>query len=71
DDILVGGRVVEEHDDNLKKVLDRARKVNLRLNPLKCKFRLSEVCYVGHVFTCEGLKPDPPKIKAITQMEAP
>lgn len=71
DDILVGGKDVEEHDENLKKVLDRARKVNLRLNPLKCKFRLSEVCYVGHVFTSEGLKPDPSKIKAITEMEVP
>lgn len=30
------------------------------------------MCYYrGHVFTSEGLKPNPSKIKAITEMEAP
>ena len=56
---------------NLKRVLDRVRKVNLRLNPLKCKFWLTEVTYVGHVFTSEGLKADPDKITAITEMPVP
>lgn len=41
DYILIGGHTVKEHDDNLKRVLERARQVNLRLNPLKCKFRLN------------------------------
>lgn len=71
DDIIVGGRTEAEHDANLKRVLDRARKVNLRLNPLKCKFRLTEVTYVGHVFTSEGLKADPDKTTAITEMPVP
>ena len=47
------------------------RAVNLRLNPLKCKFWLTEVTYVGHVFTSEGLKADPDKITAITEMPVP
>lgn len=71
DDIIVGGRTEAEHDANLKKALDRARKVNLRLNPRKCKFRLTEVVYVGHVFTSEGLKADPDKTTAITEMLVP
>ena len=71
DDIIVGGNGEKEHDENLKKVLDRARQVNLRLNPLKCKFRQSEICYVGHLFTSDGLKPDPSKTKAVEKMPAP
>uniref|UniRef100_A0A669EUY2 Gypsy retrotransposon integrase-like protein 1 n=1 Tax=Oreochromis niloticus TaxID=8128 RepID=A0A669EUY2_ORENI len=71
DDILIGGRTVKEHDDNLRKVLDRAREVNLRLNPLKCKFRLNQVSYVGHIFTSEGLKADPSKTAAIKEMPVP
>lgn len=67
----MGGKDVKEHDENLKKVQDRARKINLKLNPLKCKFQLSEVCYVGHVFTSERLKPVPSKIKAIAEMRVP
>ncbi|KAK1783987.1 hypothetical protein P4O66_004509, partial [Electrophorus voltai] len=40
DDIIIGGRGIAEHDANLKKVLNRAREVNLKLNPDKCKFCL-------------------------------
>lgn len=68
DGIIVGGSGEKEHDENLKKVLDRGRQVHLRLNPLKCKFRLSEISYVGHLF---GLKPDPSKTKAIGKMPEP
>ncbi|KAI2656552.1 Retrovirus-related Pol polyprotein from transposon 17.6 [Labeo rohita] len=70
-DILVGGRTVKEHGDNLERVLERTRQVNLRLNPLKCKFRLNEVSYVGHVFSSDGLHADPSKIKAISEMPEP
>uniref|UniRef100_A0A3Q2DE46 Gypsy retrotransposon integrase-like protein 1 n=1 Tax=Cyprinodon variegatus TaxID=28743 RepID=A0A3Q2DE46_CYPVA len=71
DDIIIGGRTVAEHDANLEKVLTRAREVNLRLNPAKCKFRLEQVLYVGHIFTCEGLKADPTKTAAINAMPVP
>lgn len=71
DDIIVGGKGEKEHDENLRKVLSRAREVKLKLNPQKCKFRLKEVSYVGHLFTEHGLKPDPAKIKAITEMPPP
>lgn len=71
DDIIIGGCDATEHDANLKQVLDRAREINLRLNHLKCKFRLDQVCYVGHIFTKEGLKADPAKTVAITAMPVP
>ena len=58
-DIIVGGRDLNEHDENLRKVLDKACKVRLKLNPQKCKFQLKEV------FTEHGLRPDPAKIQAI------
>ncbi len=47
------------------------RQLNFRLNPLKCKFRLNEVSYVGHVFSSDGLHADPSKIKAIGEMPEP
>ena len=46
DDILVGGKDQKEHDKNLRQVLNRAREVNLKLNPSKCKFGVSNVGYV-------------------------
>lgn len=71
DDILIWGSSVEEHDKRLTCILDRARAINLQLNPTKCRFRVSEVQYVGHLLTDKGVKPDPEKTKAIHQMPVP
>ena len=46
DDILVWGSDHKEHDQCLKKVLDRAREYNLKLGAGKCEIRKSEVTYV-------------------------
>ena len=52
-------------------VLKRSREVGLKFNPHKAKLRVPEVSYVGHLFTADGLKPDPEKVKAINKMPAP
>ena len=71
DDIIVMGfrktqeQAVLNHDENLIKLLEGARKVNLRLNSLKMELRKAEVKFMGHVFSKEGLKPDPAKVKAV------
>ena len=71
DDILVWGTTIEEHDQRLKIVLDKARKYNLKLSPNKTEFRKKQIRYVGHVLSSEGLKPDYEKVKAVEQMKAP
>ena len=71
DDILIWGGTEKEHDENLKKVMDRTREVNLKLNKKKCKIKVPSVSYVGHVLTRDGLKPDPMKTKAIREMPPP
>ena len=71
DDLLVWGETQEEHDMNLRKVFARASEIGLKLNPSKCKFRLPEVGYIGHVLTSEGLKPDPEKTQAIIDIPPP
>lgn len=37
----------------------------------KCKIRLTEINYFGHVLSEEGLKPDPEKVRAIQDVPAP
>jgi transposase InsO family protein len=71
DDILVYGATEEEHDDNLKKVLQRLREINLKLTAHKCQYKLQEVPYIGHVLSKDGLKPDPEKVRAISDMPTP
>ena len=71
DDILIWGRTMAEHDQRLKRVLNKAREYNLKLSPSKCEFRKSEITYVGHTVSSEGLKPDSDKLRAVEQMKAP
>ena len=40
DDILIHGASLSEHNIQLRKVLERARKCNLKLNSKKCKIAL-------------------------------
>ena len=46
-------------------------KKNMRINREKCVLFTTQVSYFGHFFKSEGLKPDPAKLAAITQMEPP
>jgi hypothetical protein len=71
DDILVWGKTKEEHDQRLKTVLEKCKEINLTLNKDKCVFGSSEVSYIGHILSCDGIKPDPKKIEAITKMPPP
>ena len=49
DDLLIWGKDDAEHDNNLARVLQRAREVNLRLNISKCKFKMDKVSYVTYL----------------------
>ena len=63
--------MLEEHDKRLQRILQRCKEVNLQFNKEKCKFRVNEVSYVGHLLTDNGVIPDPDKIKAIQKMPPP
>ncbi|CAB4025713.1 Hypothetical predicted protein [Paramuricea clavata] len=71
DDIIVYGRDVREHDENLNRILTRLREHNARLNRDKCAFRKSEVIFYGHSFSADGIKAAPQKINAIKTMQPP
>lgn len=71
DDILIHGRTPREHNERLVKVLNRARKINLKFNEKKCKFGQKEVVYVGHRLTGEGLKPTEDRVNSITKIREP
>lgn len=71
DDILIGGRDVEHHDQIFRKVIERATQYNLKLNYDKCEIRQPQVSYVGHLITKNGIKPDPSKVRALVDMPRP
>lgn len=71
DDIIVFGKDQEEHNKNLRGVLQRLKENNLRLNKDKCAFSKTEIKFYGHIFSSVGVRPDPKKVKAIHEAQPP
>ena len=71
DDIAGVGTSTENHDAQLKAVLQRAREKGVKFNRDKCIFNAKVIPYFGHLLTTEGVKPDPNKTRAIAEMPEP
>ena len=71
DDVIIWGSTREEHDQRVRRVLERLRDTGVKLQAAKCKFRLQEVTYYGHILSTEEIKVSPRKVQAITQMQCP
>ena len=71
DDILVYSKTKEEHATHLRTVLQTLRENQLFTKWEKCDFWMTEVKFLGHVVSQEGVLVDPAKIDAILQWERP
>lgn len=71
DDLIIFSSSLEEHEQRLKRVLQRLRDYGLKLAPEKCKFFQTSVKYLGHVVSERGVETDPEKIKALTTWPVP
>ena len=64
DDVLVHSANDEDHVKHLQEVFQRLSQAGLTLRGKKCRFGMSQVAYLGHMFSPEGMEPDPQKISA-------
>lgn len=71
DDIIVFGKTEEQHEMNLRVVLERLRSVGLQIKPKKCAFFKRSVKYLGHVISKNGIEPDPDKFQPILSWPVP
>ena len=77
DDFLVCGygdtvdEAVTDNDQNLTAFLQRCRELNPTLNPQKIKLRHSQVPFMGHLLTSDGVVTDPNKVRAIRYISTP
>jgi hypothetical protein len=73
DDVLIyssGSR--KEHQDHVRKVLQRLREAGLQLDIDKCEFEVQSTKYLGFIIEAEkGVRMDPEKVKAILEWQAP
>lgn len=65
DDILVYSRSTEEHLHYLELVLTILSTNCLLVRRTKCCFGTTELAYLCHIITTEGIRPDPDKVSAI------
>eukprot|EP00253_Pinus_taeda_P004481 PITA_04481 len=71
DDILIYSRIIEEHHEHLRVVLQTLREHQLYAKFSKCDFFKLEIQYQGHVITKDGIAVDPEKIKVIMEWPVP
>ena len=70
-DILIYSQYEEEHEDNLRVILQLLRDHQLYTKFSKCEFWLTEVRFLGHVVSASGLPVDPKKVEAMMSGERP
>ena len=71
DDILVHGVTTEQHNESLTRVFQALSDQHVTLNKEKCEFNKSSVEFFGHIFSKDGVAPDPKKVSAIKNAVVP
>ena len=64
DDIVVHGKG-KEHDANLEALFQRLLEYGIRLRKEKCKLGKQAIMWFGHIFSKQGMSPDPDKVEHI------
>ena len=71
DDIAVYGRTEQEHDANLWRLLEVAKKEGLVFNSAKCVIKTQSINFFGSLYTNQGIRPDPSKLEDVKEMPSP
>ena len=71
DDVLVHSPDVSSHRKHLEEVFHRLREAGLTLRGQKCHIGLSQVSYLGHIFSANGVAPDKEKVRAVQDWPIP
>jgi hypothetical protein len=71
DDILIYSENELEHEEHVKKVLQRLHEAGLQADIKKCEFNVTRTKYLGFIVTTEGIEVDPEKVSVIKEWKAP
>ena len=71
DDMIIAGKDEMEHDRNFLPFMEKCMENNLTLNLEKIQFKQSQVSFYGHIWSDNGISPDPKKIQALKHIEFP
>ena len=71
DDIIIFSQDELQHLEHLEFVLSRLQEAGLKIKCSKCDFFKSEIHYLGHLISPEGISPLPNKLDSIKHMPVP
>ena len=71
DDIIIFSQDESQHLEHLEIVFSHLREAGLKMKCSKCDFFKSEIHYLGHLISPEGISPLPNKLDSIKHMPAP
>ena len=71
DDIILHGKADQQHDERLKKLLERLQQRGLTLNSEKCKFKMLQLEFMGYLLSSRGIGPTESKVEAVFNAREP
>jgi hypothetical protein len=71
DDVLIYSENELEHEEHVKKVLQRLHDAGLQANIKKCEFHVKRTKYLGFIVTTDGIEIDPEKVSVIKDWQPP
>jgi transposase InsO family protein len=71
DDILIYSEDPLQHQDHVKKVLQRLHNAGLQVDLKKCEFGVTSTKYLGFIISTSGLEVDPEKVAVVSQWSYP
>lgn len=71
DDLVVKSKCAQQHPQHLAGVFTVLRDHQIKLNPTKCTFRVTNGCFLGYLVTQQGIEANLDQIHAIQEMEIP
>ena len=71
DDVIVGTKTEEGHDELVTEVIRRLEENNLYVKPEKCRWKVREVEFLGVVIGLEGIKMEKWKVKGVLEWPTP
>ena len=71
DDIIIFSETFETHLDRIRQVFKRLKAAGFKLKPSKCELFRSEVTFLGHLITRNGIRPSPDKVKVMQCWKRP
>ena len=71
DDIIILSKNKEEHLEHLRIIFQRLKEAGLKLKRSKCDVMKTQIQYLGHLISSNGIQPLPEKLESIKNMPAP